>query len=67
MFASIEGHFDVVKCLLNAAGGDVGAAESGKRNALHCAAEYGHFEIVKLLLAAGFDVKALDKVCFCAF
>jgi len=60
MWASMYGHIEVVKLLLEA-GADVNAKTIDGDTALKWASDYGHTEIVKLLLEAGADVNAKDK------
>jgi ankyrin repeat protein len=55
--ASIEGHEQIVKLLLNQ-GADVNAQGGLFGNALQAALEGGHEQIVKLLLNRGADVNA---------
>ncbi|TVY53886.1 Exocyst complex component SEC3 [Lachnellula cervina] len=50
--ASMKGHTDIVRLLLNY-GSNVNSADRSKDTPLHDAIRYGHIEIVKLLLDAG--------------
>ncbi|KAG2485469.1 hypothetical protein HYH03_015845 [Edaphochlamys debaryana] len=60
IFASRDGHLEVVKALL-AAGARVEAADEDGSTPLMHASRHGHLEVVKALLAAGARVEAASK------
>ena len=61
MVACMQGHYEIVKCLLES-GADVNVKDKQNWTALMKAADKGHVELVKLLLAYGADVLAADNV-----
>jgi ankyrin repeat protein len=60
MDAAHGGHLDCVRILLRK-GASIEPPQSSGRNALHCAAEYGHVVIIEELVKAGIDVNSLDN------
>jgi len=56
--AAATGHLGGVRHLLRTVPGAVAATNRGGATALHCAADEGHAEICRVLLAAGADVDA---------
>jgi ankyrin repeat protein len=61
LWASQEGHLEVVKTLLGVAGVDVNKANSDGATPLHFASYHGHLEVVKTLVAAKADVDKADN------
>merc|ERR1711974_455453 len=53
-WASLNGHVEVVKSLIQA-GGDVNMQSESGWTPLHCASQNGHVEVITALLAAGAD------------
>jgi ankyrin repeat protein len=56
--AAATGHLGGVRHLLRTVPGAVAATNRGGATALHCAADEGHAEICRVLLAAGAEVDA---------
>ena len=61
MVACMQGHYEIVKCLLES-GADVNVKDRQSWTALMKAAEKGHTDIVKLLLGNNADVLTVDSV-----
>ena len=55
-----KGHFDIAKVLIKSVGLNIHAIDMLERSALHDAAIYGHFKIVKLLAENGLNINADD-------
>ena len=59
-YACEKGHFDIAKLLIKSVGLQIYAIDTLERSALHDAAIYGHFKIVKLLAENGLNINADD-------
>jgi thiol-disulfide isomerase/thioredoxin len=66
VFASLGGHADAVKMLLNA-GADTAIGESGGYTPMHAAAYQGRADVVRALLDAGLDATKLHSDGLAAF
>ncbi len=61
--ATIEGHADLVKYLVEA-GADINAVNNRRSNALQLAAYFGHVELIEYFLEKGFNINGPSDAAF---